>query len=80
MKERQYGNSQLNSRLFVSSVLLLAAGTIGRFYADRYTHIDADDFLRDSAWMPLSALLFLGGLFLLMATAVLYVRDYLRRR
>lgn len=65
-------------KLFITSTVLLVLGNIGRIYANNYTYIDENNILRDTAWMPISALMLLGGALLLLITLALYGVNYLK--
>lgn len=62
----------MTGKLLIASIILLAAGFIGRVYAANYTFVDADGILRDTAWLPLSTLMLLVGFLLLLIAAVRY--------
>ncbi len=68
----------MTRKLFIASIILLAVGFIGRIYAANYTYVDADGFLRDTAWLPLSTLMLLVGFLLLLIAAVWYGITLLR--
>ena len=66
--------------MLTASLVLLIVGFIGSIYARNYTYIDANNVLRDTAWMPISALMLLGGTLLLLVSASLYGVNYLKNR
>jgi len=70
----------MTRKLFITSIVLLVFGNIGRIYANNYTYIDENNILRDTAWMPISALMLLGGALLLLITLVIYGVNYLKSR
>ena len=70
----------MTRKLFIISIALLLFGNIGRIYANNYTYIDENNILRDTVWMPISALMLLGGALLLLITLVLYSVNYLKSR
>lgn len=49
---------------------LTLIGFVGRLYATSYSYIDADNILRDSAWLPIGSFMFIAGLLLLLAVAI----------
>jgi len=59
---------------------MLIVGAIGRIYANNYTYIDSGGILRDTAWLPISALLLLTGLLLMLVSAGIYGVGYLKNR
>ncbi len=65
-------------KLLAAGIILLITGTIGRLYAANYTYVDADNILRDSAWLPIGSLMMLVGAVLLLVSAVLYGVTYVR--
>jgi len=67
-------------KILITSIILLTLGTIGRIYAADYTYIDANNILRDTAWLPISTLMFLAGVLLLPVAAGLYGVNLLRSR
>ena len=67
-------------KILITSIILLALGTIGRIYASSYTYIDANNILRDTAWLPISTFMFLAGALLLLVAAGLYGVNILRSR
>jgi len=70
----------MTRKLFITSIVLLVFGNIARIYANNYTYIDENNILRDTAWMPISALMLLGGVLLLLITLVIYGVNYLKSR
>lgn len=67
-------------KLSITSVIMLVVGIIGRIYANNYTYIDANGILRDTAWLPISALLLLIGFLLLLISLGIYGVGYLKNR
>ena len=67
-------------KILITSIILLALGTIGRIYAADYTYVDANNILRDTAWLPISTIMFLAGALLLPVAAGLYGANILRCR
>ncbi|MBI9044963.1 MAG: DUF3955 domain-containing protein [Anaerolineaceae bacterium] len=66
--------------MLIASIAMIVVGIMGQIYANNYTYVDTNGVLRDSAWMPISAiLLFIGFLFLLIS-AVLYIVYYFKNR
>lgn len=70
----------MTRKLLITSIVMLVVGIIARIYANNYTYIDADGVLRDTAWLPISALLLLVGVLLLVISIVIYSVGYLKSR
>ena len=70
----------MTRKLLITSILLLTMGIIGRIYAANYTYIDANNVLRDTAWLPIGSFMFLAGVFLLPVAAGLFGVNILRNR
>ncbi len=70
----------MTRKLFIAGIILIVIGNIGRIYANSFTYVDANGVLRDTAWMPISALLLLAGIAILLIASVLYGINLLRNR
>ncbi len=70
----------MTHKLFITSVVLIILGNIGRLYANSYTYIDENNILHDTAWMPISALMLLVGVLLLVITLVFFGVNRLKSR
>lgn len=70
----------MKQKLLITSIIMLIVGNMGRIYANNYTYIDANDILRDTAWLPVSAFLLLIGFLLLLVVFLLYSVGYLKNR
>lgn len=68
----------MKRRLLYSGFVLIVLSLIARIYAAQYTHITADGILHDTAWLPISALMLIVGIFVLFVSGALYVIGYLR--
>ena len=67
-------------KLFVTSIVLLVLGTVARVYASNYTYIDANNVLRDTAWLPIGSFMMLGGMLLLAVAGIVLVLDRIQLR
>jgi hypothetical protein len=80
INKSKLGELQMIRKTVITSIILLALGTIGRIYASNYTHIDANNVLRDTAWLPISTFTFLAGVLLLPVAAGIYGVNLLQSR
>jgi len=70
----------MTRKFFIASIIMLVVGSIGRIYANNYTFIDANGILRDTVWLPISALLLIVGFLLLLISLGIYGANFLKNR
>jgi energy-converting hydrogenase Eha subunit C len=80
INKSKLGELQMIRKTLITSIIFLALGTIGRIYAADYTYVNANNMLRDTAWLPISTLMFLVGMLLLPVSAGRYGVNLLQSR
>lgn len=60
----------MKNTLLYSGITLTLIGFVGRLYAANYSYIDADNILRDSAWLPIGSFMFIVGVCLLLVVSI----------
>ena len=69
----------MKNTLLYSAIILTLIGFVGRLYAANFSYIDADNILRDSAWLPVGSFMFIAGVLLLLYVAVTRAINSMRK-